>query len=991
MPLQNPPITFDYVGTMFSQLMTKRIRQVLLITSSYDAFILEEDGRIDEKVFFEYVALQLKHPPQFIIVNSFKEAEEVIKTDNIDLVINMLSAADDVAIEFVNKIKNTYTNLPVAALAPFDRKMSMRFKKNTHKPYDYVFAWLGDTDILVAIIKLIEDKMNAEHDILEIGVQAIILVEDSIRYYSSYLPNFYKLIYKQAMEFMHEGLNDHQRMLRMRGRAKILLATTFEEAVALYQKYKHNLHGIISDMTYMHNGVDEKLAGASLAKLIKKEYEYMPFLLQSSEQKNIHVAKNLGVGFIYKHSRTLLQELEQFIVNYFAFGDFVFINPSSRKEVERASSLKDFQKKIYDIPEDSLRYHMERNHISKWLNSRALFPIAQLFKEIRIEQFNSFEEVRTFVFNSIASYRIKRGKGVIAQFNHNNFDEYFSFTRIGAGSLGGKARGLAFLDSLIWRNKLGNKYPDVQIRIPQTLVLTTEVFYDFMKSNQLYKAALSDLPDNEILQLFLAAKLPQSIKADLRAYVNVIKGPIAVRSSSLLEDSHYQPFAGIYSTYMLPFTPQTEISTKVKGIKDAIKAVYASVFFQASKSYIHATSNVIDEEKMGIVIQQVVGKQYEQYFYPNFSGVARSMNFYPIYPETSEEGIADIAMGLGKYIVDGDNALHFSPAHPNNILQLSTTDMSLRESQKYFYALDLSQNKFTAFTNDSANLQKLFIDQAKSHSSLKQISSTYDMQNNIIRDGSMVQGRKVITFSNILKYNRFPLAEILQDCLRIGQQEMNKAIEIEFAANIDDQRGTPGTFYLLQIRPIVEEVYQSQIDLSHIKPEDCLLYSKSALGNGNTEGIKDFVFVKPDTFDPANNTKVAQMIGKLNREMEESDTHYALVGPGRWGSSDQWLGIPVKWHDISMARLIVEAGLNNYRIDPSQGTHFFQNLTSLKVAYFTINPEIGDGYYDIESLNQQNCVFENKYIKHIRFEEPLQILTDGRSHCGAVLINKKEK
>lgn len=989
MPLQPPVINFDYTGTMFSHLMNNRIHQVLLIASSYDAFILEEDGRIDEKVFFEYVSLHLKHPPQFIIVNNLEDAETILKNDNIDLVINMLSVAQEDTLAFVSRIKAFLPDLPIAALAPFNREMSLRFDKNVPAPYDYVFAWLGNTDILVAIIKLIEDKMNADHDILEIGVQAIILVEDSIRYYSSYLPNFYKIIFKQSMEFMHEGLNDHQRMLRMRGRAKILLATTFEEATALYDKYKYNLHGIISDMTYKHHDILEKKAGANLAMLIKKEDEHMPFLLQSSEQKNVILAKQLEVGFIYKHSKTLAQELERFIINYFAFGDFIFVDPITHKEVERASSLKDLQKKIFSIPAASLRYHMERNHISKWLNSRALFPIATLFKEVRIDQFPTFNDVRSFVFNSIATFRIKRGRGVIAQFNRKNFDEYFSFTRIGSGSLGGKARGLAFLDSLIWRNKLGNKYEDVQIRIPQTLVLTTDVFDEFMDSNQLYEQALSDIPDKDILKLFLSAKLPKRIKEDLRAYVSVIRGPIAVRSSSLLEDSHYQPFAGIYSTYMLPLTADRDIKKKVKAIREAIKAVYASVFFRASKSYMQATSNVIDEEKMGIVIQEVVGVQYDHIFYPTFSGVARSVNFYPIYPEKSEEGIADIAMGLGKYIVDGSNALRFSPRHPRNILQHSTPDMTLRESQKFFFALDLSQGSFKAFTDDSQNLKKIFIDQVVDNGSLNQISSTYDLQNHMIRDGSMVQGKKIITFANILKYDRFPLPEILQDILDIAQREMNKAIEIEFAAVLDNKTGRPGTFYILQIRPIVEEVYHSMIDLSHIKAEDTLLYSTSALGNGSTKGIRDFIFVKPENFDPANNTEIANMIGEHNKKMEAEDIHYALVGPGRWGSSDHWLGIPVKWHDISMARLIVEAGLKNYRVDPSQGTHFFQNLTSFKVGYFTINPDIGDGHYDLDTINAQPCVYENEYIKHVRFEAPLQILTDGRSHSGVVMLNKK--
>lgn len=979
------PMQQNFTDTMFSNLMTKRIYHVLLIASAYDAFMLEDDGRIDEQIFMEYVSLNLRYPPQFILVNSEEEALYVLERKSIDLIINMLSIESVSSLHFAQLIKDEYPEKPIVALAPFSREVSIRFEGKGIEPYDYVFAWLGNTDILLAIIKLIEDKMNAEYDINSVGVQAIILVEDSVRFYSSYLPNIYKIILRQSMRFMQEGLNDHQKMMRMRGRAKILLATTYEEAIAFYEKYKNNLHGIITDMSYKHNGVMEKFAGLNLARKIKADNKYMPFLIQSSDAENAKYAKEIKVGFINKNSKTLSRELRKFIVNYFAFGDFIFVDPKTQLEVERANDLKSLQTKIFQIPDESLKYHLQRHHLSKWLNSRAIFPLASLFKQFATDDFTNIDSLRRFIFESIAAYRINKGRGVIAQFNRDNFDEYLTFTRIGAGSLGGKARGLAFLDSLINRNELTNKYPNVQIRIPKTLVLTTEIFDEFMEENDLYKIGLSDKSDEEILSHFLAARIPSRIQEDLITFIKIIRNPVAVRSSSLLEDSHYQPFAGIYSTYMVPCTALDE-HDKIRVLSNAIKAVYASVFYKASKAYMSATSHVIDEEKMAIVVQEAVGRRYGNYFYPSLSGVGRSINFYPIEPEKAEDGIVNVALGLGKYIVDGGMNLRFSPHHPQKILQLSSPELALRETQKHFYALDLTKDTFTPETDDSGNLQKLRLNVAEENGTLHQISSTFDLQNNVIREGRYAQGKKIITFSNVLKYNTFPLAEILIDILETGEREMNKPVEIEFAAELDNEKGTPGTFFILQIRPIVESQEGIQEDISDVKLEETLIYSNSALGNGIVNHIKDLIYVKPKSFDASQTAKIALMVGELNDQMIKENKNYVLVGPGRWGSSDPWLGIPVKWPQISMSRLIVESGLENYRIDPSQGTHFFQNLTSFRVGYFTINPFIKDGHFDVDFLDQHPAIFENEYIRHIRFESPLIIKIDGKNNKGLVLL-----
>ncbi len=981
-PLRAPKYYFS--DTSFSILMRKRIYHVLLVSSAYDAFILEDDGRIDEQIFNEYVSLNLRYPPQFILASSKEEAIRIIKEENIDLVITMLSLEKTDTFDLATAIKATFPEIPIVVLTPFSREVSLKIDKLDKTGVDYVFSWLGNADILMAIIKLIEDSMNVEHDVQEVGVQTILLVEDSIRFYSSYLPNIYKIIFKQSLKFMTEGLNEHQKMLRMRGRPKILLATTYEEAIEYYEKYKHNLLGVITDLSYKREGETDKYAGIRLCERIKEDDKYMPLLLQSSDAESETLAKEIRVGFINKHSKTLSYELRNFIFEYFAFGDFVFVNPADGSEVMRASDLKSFQGILFQVPDDSLEYHITRNHFSKWFRARALFPLADLIRDLRIEDFKNLDEVRRFMFDAIASFRLNKARGIIAEFYRESFDEYYTFTRIGEGSIGGKARGLAFLDSLITRNKILDKFPDVLVTIPRTVVLTTDVFDEFMEENDLYSIALSEtVSDQEILDKFISSRLPFRIHEDLYTFISVIHNPIAVRSSSLLEDSHYQPFAGIYSTYMIPFVKNDE-RLMIEMLSEAIKSVYASAFFKDSKAYMTATLNVIDEEKMAIVMQEVCGEQYGDHFYPSFSGVARSINFYPIEPEKAEDGIANVALGLGKYIVDGGLTLRFSPKYPRKILQLSTPEMALKETQRVFYALDLDATKFKASLDDGANLLKLKLSQAEKDNSIRQIASTYDFNNQVLRDGVLHEGKKLITFANILQHNVFPLAEILDLVLKIGQHDMNKPVEIEFAVNLSRKKGESHIFNLLQIRPIVDNKENVGVDLESIDLDQALIYSESALGNGLIQNIKDIVYVKPEAFDPAQSLLIAEEIGKLNEDFLEKHINYVLVGPGRWGSTDPWLGIPVKWPQISAARVIVESGLENYHIDPSQGTHFFQNLTSFRVGYFTINPHINHGHYDLEFLNGQPAVFESEYIRHIRFDAPLVIKIDGRKSIGLV-------
>lgn len=978
---------YDFTDTSFDLLMQKRIHSVLIICSNYDNYMLEEDGRIDEQVFNEYVSLNLRYPPIFIHTDNTEDAFRILEEENIDLVISMLSLRGTDVFALAKMIKSKYVHIPIVVLTYFSREVSLRLEREDLSAIDYVFCWLGDASLILAIIKLIEDKMNAEFDIENIGVQAIILVENSIRYMSAYFPSIYRIVLLQSLDFQKEALNEQQQMLIMRGRPKILFANNYNDALDLYKKYKYNVLGVISDISYKKDGVNNENAGIELCKVIMADDDKVPFLLQSSSLKHKQVAEELGAGFLYKYSKTLSLELKDFLIRDLAFGPFVFRDPDTMKSIAVATDLQGFQQKLLTIPDKSLEYHATRNHFSKWLNARALFPVAEMFKYLRKEDFQNMEEMRKFLQGAISSYRLGKGRGIIAKFDKSSYDEYQLFSRIGEESIGGKARGLAFINRLIKVHKLHDRFPGVLITIPRTVVLGTDIFDEFMENNNLYSVALSDLPDDEILVRFLGAELPERVYQDFQAFLSVSKNsPIAVRSSSKLEDSHYQPFAGIYSTYMIPRHPDNSIMARMMSV--AIKEVYASAFFRASKAYIMATASVIDEEKMGIILQEVCGNRHGDIYYPTLSGVAQSLNFYPIGSEKAEDGIANIALGLGKLIVEGGISLRFSPKHSKKILQLSSIKAALRDTQKEFRALDLKIASFVPSTDDGINILKLGINDPKCEGSLRHVASTFDLENNILRDGINHPGKKVITFSNILQHNQFPLAEILNTLLELGQKEMNNPIEIEFAANLETSSGTPKIFNFLQLRPIAQTEETSVISLDKVNVSDSVIFSESALGNGVFRGIRDIVYVKPESFNPSRNNDIAVNIEQINLEFLEQGKSYILIGPGRWGSSDPWLGIPVRWPQISAARVIVESGLKNYRIDPSQGTHFFQNLTSFRIGYFTINPYINDGYYDVDFLNKMKAVYEDEYLRHISFNCPLEIMVDGKTHRGVVLKPK---
>ena len=971
--------------TSFVNLMTRRIFNVLLIANPYDAFMLEDDGRIDEKLFNEYAALSLRYPPRFTQVSTEAEAWAELQRNSFDLIIVMPGTDNSDTFDIARGIKHRFQHIPLVVLTPFSHGITARIENEDLSDFEYVFCWLGNTDLLLSIIKLIEDKMNLDHDIEEGGVQQIILVEDNIRFYSSVLPELYKFVLQQSMEFATEALNEHQRTLRMRGRPKIVLARTYEEAIDLYDRHPNNVLGVITDARYPRGGVVDPQAGVHLLAELRKRDPFLPLILESAESENAVQAKAHNADFIDKNSKKMAVDLREVVKQRFGFGDFIFRDPQTHQEVMRAHNLKEMQSAILSVPAESLLYHITRNHVSRWLRSRAMFPAAEFVKQLSWEELQDIDAHRRAIFEAIVDYRRMKNRGVVAVFRRDRFDRYSNFARIGEGSLGGKGRGLAFIDNIVKHHPELNQFDNATVMIPKTVVLCTDLFEEFMDHNNLYQLALSDADDAVILDAFRRATLPASLEGDILTFIEATSSPIAVRSSSLLEDSHYQPFAGIYNTYMVPLLDNRH--RMLSMLCDAIKGVYASVFFKDSKAYMQATRNVIDQEKMAVILQEVVGRQYGDRYYPSMSGVGRSLNYYPIGDERAEEGIVSLALGLGKYIVDGGQTLRICPHHPGKVLQMSDTEMALRETQTRFYALDLKNMGENFSVDDAFNLLKLSVREADKDGALQYLASTYNPTDQVIYPGVYPDGRKIISFVGVLEHDVVPLPHLLREVLRLGQEAMRRPVEIEFAVEIDAATRSC-VFYMLQIRPMVDVKSDVHINLSEIRPETILLQSNNALGHGQMDDITDVVYVKTDGYNAGNNPLIAEEISRINAKFLDRGEHYVLVGPGRWGSSDSWLGIPVKWPNISAARIIVEAGLTNYRVDPSQGTHFFQNLTSFGVGYFTINDFNGDGVYNRAVLDALPAVDETAHVRHVRFPHALSIKVDGKKKLGYVLTEE---
>ena len=976
-------------GQDYTRLMTRKIRSILLICNNYDSFSLEEDGHIEGQISQDYAELNLSNPPSIDRVESTLEALELLKHqgDRYDLIITMFNVGKLDVFEFSRLAKVIAPHTPIVLLSSYSKVIYNYIAKQDKTNIDYVFSWNNSTDLIIAIIKLLEDKMNAEHDVLEMGVRTIMLVEDSVHYYSAYLPILYKLVLRQNNEAVRDALNEEQQFMRKRARPKIMLATCYDEAVELYQKYKTNMLGIISDVGFiLHKGDDRATevidAGINLCRLIKADNPTLPYLLQSSQESMRSVAEELGVGFVRKTSKTLIHELSEYIAREFAFGDFIVTDPLTGQETARARNLYEFERLIKTMSDESLRYFAGRNYISRWLYSRGLFSIGDSFRDIDVNDETDLGEIRKLNLRMLHDYRMRQGLGVVARFDPATYNDAIWFSRLGDGSLGGKARGLAFLNHILSKYDLYGKWEDVRVLVPRTLVVTTEYFDRFILENGLQYVINSDLSDAEILSEFVASTLPPDLTDALRVFIRNVRRPLAVRSSSILEDSYYQPFAGVYSTYMIPHTENED--QELRLLSKAIKSVYASVYFASSRGYIISTSNVISEEKMAIVLQEVCGSEDGGYYFPTFSGVARSINFYPIGYETPEDGVAKLAFGLGKAVVDGDQVLRFSPKYPKNVLQTSTPDLTMRETQQAMFALNLQPDKFKTSVDDAVNLERIPISDCGRFRSFSKVVSTWDYENQRIVDSPVPKGPKFVTFAHILKYNTFPLADILTTLLEITRKEVKCAVEIEFAADLD--RGDRAAlFNVLQIRPISSVNSFNAVDWNSLDTEGALLSSGCAIGPGMIQGVRDVVYLRRQNFDVMKTREMAAEMTAINNRMRDEGRNYVLIGYGRWGSSIPSLGVPVQWSNISEAKVIVECCLENFRIDPSQGTHFFQNMTSFNAGYVNVNPYSRPGEYcDIDALDAMPAEYESDFVRIVHFPEDLTVCIDGKENRALV-------
>ena len=961
-------------------LMSRRISRILLVCNNYDNFSLEEEGRLDLRISREYSDLNLSNPPVFERAETTSGAlEKVRRGERFDLIIAMYNSGEVDVFDFSRQMKAICPETPIVLLASYSREVWRKMRRQDSSHIDYAFCWSGSTDLILAIIKLLEDSLNADADILDGGVQCILLVEDSVRYYSTYLPLLYKLVLQQNIAALHDALNEDQQIFRKRARPKILLATNYDDAVALFERYKEQLLGVISDIGFVRHKGDspesEKLdAGVDLCRQIRSEDPKMPILMQSSQESMRSVAVRLGAGFLHKQSKMLTHELGEFIGREFGFGDFV-VTDKYLHQIARASDLQGAEHIISTIPDNYLATLQSKNYISRWLLARGIFAVGE---QIKNTVYPDTASLREDVMRLIHDYRMGQGLGVVAHFNPDTYNDTIGFARLGEGSLGGKARGLAFLSHILYKYNLYDKWKDVRVLVPRTLAISTDFFDRFILENGLQYVINSDLSDSELLTQFVSSTLPAELVAALRVFIREVDKPLAVRSSSKLEDSYYQPFAGVYSTYMIPRTENEDQQLRLLG--NAIKSVYASVYYASSRGYITATANVISEEKMGIILQEVCGTEDDGYYFPTLSGSARSVNFYPVGYEKAEEGIAKIAFGLGKAVVDGEQVLRFSPSHPRNVVQTSTPELTMRDTQQVMYALNLQPGKFKTSVDDAVNLERIPISDCGRFKAFSKVASTYDYQNGRIVDSAMAEGPKAVTFAHILRYDTFPLADILKQMLKIATEEMKCSVEIEFAADLENR-----IFHMLQIRPISSDGLRSEVDWDKVSCGHTLVRSSSSLGTGWIADVKDILYVKRDAFDKMRTAEIAAEITALNTRFRNQGVSYLLIGYGRWGTHIPSLGIPVDWSDISEAKALVECSIEDFRVDPSQGSHFFQNLTSFNVGYVSVDEfSRRDDFIDHQTLCSLPALSESEFVRHIRLEKPLQLCVDGRT--GKALI-----
>lgn len=974
----------------FQSLMPFRVRDIILVSSLYDLYVFEENGRLYELIRQEYQGLNLSHAPELTRVSKGEDALKLAREERnrFDLIITTPHIEDMSVTRFARMVRDSDVNIPIVLLTFGHRDSSELLSQYDTSLFDRVFIWQGDFRILIGIIKHLEDSLNVESDTLAVGVQTIILIEDNVRFYSAYLPIIYTEIFKQSMRLISEGVSLSDRYLRMRARPKILLCTNYEDAWYNFEKYEEFILGIISDIDFMRNGKKDRRAGLEFARKVKERHHDIPILLQSNYTEFREEAYRVGASFLLKNSPTLLNDLRQFMVDHFGFGDFVFCNPAG-EEVGRASNLIELERQLRTVPEESIRYHAENNHFSSWLKARTEFWLAHKLRPSKVSDFASIADLRKMLITSLRDYRKTRIRGTITEFKPDSFDPTGSFATIGGGSLGGKARGLSFVNLLINNSGLRQKFPDLVIQVPPAVVVGTDVFDYFLDENNLRHFALSCKDDQELKQRFLdAGKFPEEVVNQLRHFLEMIRTPLAVRSSSILEDSQYHPFAGVYQTYMLP-NNHLNLEERLRQLLNAVKGVYASTYTQSAKEYIKITSYRLEEEKMAVIVQKIVGAAHSQRFYPDFAGVARSHNFYPVAPQKSSDGIIAVALGLGKTVVEGGNAVKFSPEHPQHLPQFSDTDMTLKHNQNEFFALDLEINPAEKCDKLEELVKAYPLQSAEDDGTLFYVGSTYSHENHAIYDGLSRDGARLVTFAPILKNRIFPLPEIIRLLLKMGQRGMGTAVEIEFAVNMSVPAGQPREFGILQMRPLI---LSHEVEDLHIEATDrnkLICYSDQVLGNGLIDNIYDIVVVDYDRYDRAKSLQVAGEVHHFNIRLQEEDRPYLLIGVGRWGSLDQWLGIPVRWEQISGARTIIEAGFKDLDVMPSQGTHFFQNITSFLIGYFTVGSHQQKSFVDWEWLNRQKEIEALEYTRLLRFKKPIVIKMNGHSQQG--IIFKPEK
>ena len=969
----------------FSNLMLRHIYNVLLICSDYDRFQLEEDGRVEEELFLEYTQLGLNNPPKITHTNTAEEALALLKERSFDLVITMLDLGSDDSVEqLATDIKKIDTEMPIIVLSPSSSHRRNKLIKDSEcKAIDYFFYWQGDPTIFLAMIKLVEDRMNLDHDTQEADVQVIILVEDSVRFYSSYLPMMYTCLIEQNRSSILEALNNWGKTLRMRGRPKIVLARTYEEAEKLYNTYRRNILGIITDLSYLREGIHDKEAGLRLTEMILAKDQEVPILIQSTDNDYKDKAQQAGACFTWKLSSSLLSDLTKFMNSHFGFGPFIFRDPTTWKELARAETMRDLQRMLPSIPSESFDYHCRRNEFSRWLRAQSLYVLAAKIKSLQIPEHGDAGEVQQQLTDIIRNYRAERTKGVIAQFSRNNYDETLFFSRIGNGSLGGKGRGLAFIDMELRASGILEKYPDIYLSIPRSVIVTTDQFTQFIEDNDLKGFISADLPDETLLKVFLSKPLKPELMLNLAEIVKVIHQPISVRSSSLLEDSHFQPFAGVYETCMIPNQGSEE--QRLSELCDALRCVWASTYFKQAKEYLKATDHMLEDEKMAVVIQQVIGSEHGSYWYPNISGVARSLNYYPIGGEKPEDGVGLLCFGFGKSVVDNGSVFRFSPSHPRRPVQHLGGNQS--STQSNFYALNLQGGYFPLKKGGLENLELLDMEEAQKHpESLRYIASTFDMSTGMVSESFRAEGHKVITFNGILKYDAFPMAAIVQDILKLGTEAMKAPIEIEFAINLNRKLPKKPEFSLLQIRPIALGNEENDVEITQEERESSAVLSNVIMGNGKINDIHDVIYIRQDKFDPSRMQVMAEELDKLNATMALEEKDYVLIVAGRLGSCDPWLGIPVSWSQISRSKVIIETGFEGFQVEPSQGTHFFQNMTSLGCIYMTVNPIYKAGRLDMKKFNSLPVFDETDHFIHARSEKPLTIKVNGFKGEGVLCL-----